>query len=40
MGEACSTYGKEVHTWFWVGGPDGNYNLGNLGVDGRITGKW
>jgi hypothetical protein len=36
MGEACSTYGGEVHTGFWWGNLRERDLLKDPGVDGRI----
>ena len=40
MGGACSTYGGEVYTRFWLGIPRERGHLEDPGVDGRITLRW
>jgi hypothetical protein len=41
MGEACSTYGRQVvYTGFWWREVKARDNLQDLGMDGIITIKW
>jgi hypothetical protein len=40
MGRACSTYGDEVHTWFWWENLTERDHVGDPSVDSRIILKW
>jgi hypothetical protein len=40
MDRACSTYGGEVHTGFWLGNLRERDHLEDPGVDERIILKW
>jgi len=37
---ACSAYGGEVHTGFWLGNLRERHHLEDPGVDGRIILRW